>query len=116
MIASSPAVPPPSPRADATLDALGNATRRHIVRILAPGPRSVGEIAAELPVSRPAVSRHLRILERAALVAHEPQGNRNVFRLHPGGFDAARRWLDSFWDDALERFVAVAEIAGEGRA
>ena len=92
-----------------TLDALGNATRRRIVRILAPGPRSVGEIAAELPISRPAVSKHLRVLEDAALVAHESQGNRNLFRLHPAGFDAARRWLDAFWDDALSRFVMVAE-------
>ncbi len=90
-------------------DALGNPVRREIMRILAPGPRPVGEIADELPVSRPAVSKHLRILEEANLVAHDKQGNRNVFRLHPEGFEAARKWLEAFWDDALARFVLVAE-------
>ncbi len=101
---------------ETTLDALGSPTRRHIVRILAPGPRSVGEIAAELPISRPAVSRHLRILEDAALVACEARGRRHMFRLHRAGFDAARRWLDAFWDEALSRFVLVAETGREERA
>lgn len=90
-------------------DALGNPVRREIMRLLAPGPRPVGEIAAELPVSRPAVSKHLRILEDAKLVVHDKQGNRNVFRLHPAGFEAARQWLEAFWDDALARFTLVAE-------
>jgi DNA-binding transcriptional ArsR family regulator len=90
-------------------DALGNSVRREIMRILAPGPRPVGEIAAGLPVSRPAVSKHLRVLEEAQLVAHDKQGNRNVFRLERAGFDAARHWLDEFWDDALARFVLAAE-------
>lgn len=94
---------------EAVFDALGNPVRRDIMRLLAPGPRPVGEIAAELPVSRPAVSKHLRILEDAQLVAHEKQGNRNVFRLHEVGFEAARQWLDAFWDEALARFVLVAE-------
>lgn len=90
-------------------DALGNPVRREIMRLLAPGPRPVGEIAAALPVSRPAVSKHLRILQEAHLVAHEKQGTRNVFRLQRTGFDAAREWLEAFWDDALARFVLVAE-------
>ena len=64
-------------------------------------------------ISRPAVSKHLRVLEDAALVAHEARGNRNLFRLHPAGFDAARRWLDAFWDEALSRFVVVAETTRE---
>jgi DNA-binding transcriptional ArsR family regulator len=97
------------PGDEITLDALGNATRRDIVRLLVPGPRSVGEIAAELPISRPAVSRHLRILERAALVTFDSAGTRHLFRLDPHGFVAARRWLEAFWDEALPRLAAVAE-------
>ncbi len=94
---------------ETVFDALGNSVRREIVRILAPGPRPVGEIAAVLPVSRPAVSKHLQVLERAELVMHVKEGNRNVFRLHRDGFDAARDWLGGFWDDALARFAMVAE-------
>ena len=94
---------------EAVLDALGNATRRAIVQVLADGPRPVGAIAQELPVSRPAVSQHLRVLEDAALVAHHSDGTRNVFRLDPQGFAAAQRWLDSFWDEGLARFAALAE-------
>lgn len=90
-------------------DALGNPVRRELMRLLAPGPRPVGELAASLPVSRPAVSKHLKILEDARLVAHDKQGTRSVFRLHPAGFEAARQWLDAFWDDALARFTLVAE-------
>ncbi len=98
-------MPDPISCQETTLDALGSPTRRHIVRILAPGPRSVGEIAAELPISRPAVSRHLRILEDAALVACEARGRRHLFRLHRAGFDAARRWLDRNWDQVLATFA-----------
>src|SRR5688572_22687710 len=79
--------------AESVLDALGSPIRRKIVRILADGPRPVGEIAAKLPVSRPAVSKHLLLLSKAELVTHEREGNRNVFRLHPSGFESARRWL-----------------------
>ena len=72
------------------------------------------EIADTQPVSRPAVSKHLKVLETAELVAHRSEGNRNVFRLERSGFDAARHWLDSFWDDALARLALVAEnTAGE---
>lgn len=102
----------PRPRRNAptdAFDALGNPTRRAIVRILGAGPRSVGEIAAELPVSRPAVSKHLRLLSAAKLVTHQVDGVRNVFRLERAGFEAARRWLDAFWDEALSRFAMVAE-------
>jgi len=94
---------------ETTLDALGSPTRRQIVRLLAPGPLSVGEIAASLPISRPAVSKHLRVLERADLVRHRSQGNRNLFRLDPTGFDAARHWLNEFWDEALARLVVAAK-------
>jgi DNA-binding transcriptional ArsR family regulator len=97
------------------LDALGSATRRAIVRALGRGPLSVGEIAERLPVSRPAVSKHLRVLRRAGLVQHESQGTKNVFRLERAGFDAARGWLDTFWDQALARFALVAENTGRPR-
>lgn len=98
---------------DLALDALGNPVRREILRILAEAPSSVGAIAERLPVSRPAVSKHLVILEGAALVRHERSGTRNVYRLDPGGFGEARDWLETFWDDALRRFVLVAENTEE---
>lgn len=103
-----------TPTQEATLDALGSPLRRQIVRMLAPGPLSVGEIAARLPVSRPAVSKQLRVLERADLVRHRSQGNRNMFRLDPAGFEAARHWLDAFWDDALARLAVVAGNVSAG--
>ena len=96
-------------RPETALDALGNPTRRAIVRMLAPGPRSVGDIAAALPISRPAVSKHLQLLQRARLVTYDKQGNRNVFRLDQRGFESVRTWLETFWDDALVRFVLAAE-------
>jgi len=89
--------------AESAFDALGNPIRRRIVRILAKGPRPVGAIAAALPVSRPAVSKHLQLLESARLVTHVRAGNRNVFELERAGFEVTRRWLDTFWDDALAR-------------
>ncbi len=95
--------------ADAAFDALGNPVRREIVRILNDGPRSVQQIAEEFEITRPAVSKHLRILTEAKLVTHEAEGTRNVFSIDPAGFEAAREWLDGFWDDALARFKLVAE-------
>ncbi|MCB9692368.1 MAG: winged helix-turn-helix transcriptional regulator [Alphaproteobacteria bacterium] len=98
---------------EAALDALGNGTRRAIVGLLREGPSTVGQIAARLPVSRPAVSQHLRVLEDAALVAHVPDGTRNVYRLDPAGFDAMRDWLDALWAEALPRFAALAASTWE---
>jgi DNA-binding transcriptional ArsR family regulator len=100
---------PRSPTSSLALDALGNEVRRGIVRILAKKPSSVGELSEYFPVSRPAISRHLRLLEGAGLVAHEAVGNRNLYRLDARGFEAVRSWLDRFWDDALARFKLVAE-------
>jgi DNA-binding transcriptional ArsR family regulator len=91
------------------LDALGNAIRREILELLATGPQPVGDIAARFPISRPAISKHLRILEQAQLVSHSPSGTRHLFRLEGSGFDAARSWLDRFWPEALQRYAALAE-------
>ena len=85
-------------------DALGHGTRREILALLQSGPLAVGEIARELPVSRPAVSKHLRTLSEAGLVVHSSSGNRNVFRLDKSGFEAARGYLDEFWTVALDNF------------
>jgi DNA-binding transcriptional ArsR family regulator len=87
-------------------EALGDTTRRSIFERLRDGPLSVGELADGLPVSRPAVSQHLRVLERAGLVSHRPNGRRNVYRIEPGGLAELRTYFDQFWGDALERFAA----------
>jgi DNA-binding transcriptional ArsR family regulator len=86
-------------------DALGDPTRRSIFERLRGGPLSVGELADGLPVSRPAVSQHLRVLEQAGLVSHRPNGRRNVYRVEPEGLAGLRTYFDQFWGDALERFA-----------
>lgn len=92
------------------LDALGDPTRRRIVELLATvGPLSVGELAERMPVSRPAVSQHLRVLAGSGLVAHEARGTRNIYRLDDRGAAALRGWLDEFWSAALTRFAEAAE-------
>lgn len=95
------------------LDALSDPTRRQVLELLRSGPRSVGELAAELPVSRPAVSQHLRVLERASLVTHRRQGTRHLYEVDTAGVGALRTWVDGFWDEALARFKAVAETKGD---
>ena len=97
------------------LDALGDPTRRQVFELLRPGPRSVGELAAGLPVSRPAVSQHLRVLEDVGLVTHHRNGTRNVYELDSGGVTVLRDWVDGFWNEALARFKAAAEKKGESR-
>jgi DNA-binding transcriptional ArsR family regulator len=96
---------------DAALAALADPTRRRVFERLADGPRSVGELAHGLPVSRPAVSQHLRALKAAGLVADEAEGARRVYRIDPKGLGPLRAWLDRFWDEALEAFRAEAERA-----
>ena len=91
------------------LDALGDPTRRHVFELLREGPRSVGELAAGLPVSRPAVSQHLRALESAGLVAHTKQGTRRLYAVDTSGVGTLREWVDGFWNEALARFKAAAE-------
>jgi DNA-binding transcriptional ArsR family regulator len=91
------------------LDALGEPTRRAILERLREGPRSVGELADGLPVSRPAVSQHLRVLKDAGLVSERRDGTRRIYRLEPTGLGELRAYLDSFWTVALAEFKAVAE-------
>lgn len=95
------------------LDALGDPTRRHVFELLRSGPRSVGELASALPVSRPAVSQHLRVLESAGLVTHRKNGTRHLYELDRSGVSELRVWVDGFWDEALARFKAAAEKKGE---
>ncbi len=89
--------------------ALGDPTRRAILERLRQGPRSVGELAATLPVSRPAVSQHLRVLKEARLVVDEPSGTRRVYRVAPEGIQELRAYLDGFWGDVLAQFKQRAE-------
>ena len=96
-------------------DAFGDPTRRAIVELLADGPRSVGELARQLPVSRPAVSQHLRVLKDAGLVVDRPAGTRRLYRLNPEGVAAMRSYLDRFWDQALVAFAAAVEHDEEER-
>jgi DNA-binding transcriptional ArsR family regulator len=91
------------------LDALGDATRRAIVDRLLRGPASVGKLAEEFPVSRPAISQHLRILKQARLVADRAEGTRRIYQLDPAGFAAIRSYLDQFWSVALTAFQQKVE-------
>lgn len=93
--------------------ALGDATRRAIFERLANRPRAVGELAAEFPVSRPAVSQHLKVLKDAGLVVDRRAGNRRVYQLNPDGVGALRAQLDRFWGKALATYKEVAEQAPE---
>jgi DNA-binding transcriptional ArsR family regulator len=91
------------------MDALGDPTRRAIFEQLRRGPRAVGEIAAKLPVSRPAVSQHLRVLKDAGLVTERREGTRRLYRLDPDGLGELRDYFDDFWTEALAGFKAAAE-------
>jgi DNA-binding transcriptional ArsR family regulator len=89
-------------------DALGDPTRRQVFESLRSGPRSVGDLAAGLPVSRPAVSQHLRVLKEAGLVRDRRDGTRRLYEIDRGGLASLRDYLDGFWGEALERFAAEA--------
>jgi DNA-binding transcriptional ArsR family regulator len=89
--------------------ALADPTRRAIFERLAERPSAVGELAEELPVSRPAVSQHLKVLKEAELVIDEPDGTRRIYRVDPEGVDALRAYLDQFWNQALAAFKRVVE-------
>lgn len=112
MEGASAAPPPGDP-----FGALGDPNRRAIVELLgADGAtgRSVGDLASALPISRPAVSRHLRLLKDAGLVVEEARGTRRIYRLHDEGLDAVRAYLDRVWGDAAARFRLVAENTRPG--
>jgi DNA-binding transcriptional ArsR family regulator len=91
------------------LTALADPTRRALFERLRHGPASVGELAADLPVSRPAVSQHLKILKHARLVRDEADGTRRVYEIDPRGVAELRSWLDNFWDESLNAFKAEVE-------
>lgn len=97
----------------AALDALGDPTRRAIVELLAGAPSSVQAIADRLPVSRPAVSRHLRLLKEADLVVDEAHGTRRIYRLRPEGVAALRAYFDELWGEASARFKLATENLDE---
>ena len=93
---------------ESVLDALGDRTRRQIVQVLRDGPVAVGELAELLPVSRPAISQHLKVLQACQLVDYQSVGTRHLYRLDPAGLRELRAWLDDFWDGALSQFARYA--------
>ena len=100
---------------ETTLDALANPTRRAILVALRHGNRSVGEIGAELPVTQPAVSQHLKVLREAGIVTEQKAGTRRLYRIDPAGLAGLRAWLDMFWTDALDAYKRNLE-AEDGKS
>jgi len=90
-------------------EALGDPTRRQILRLLSSGDKAVHEIAAALPISRPAVSRHLRLLKDAGMVAERAEGTRHIYRLDGEGLAVVQEYLQGVWGEAIARFRLVAE-------
>jgi DNA-binding transcriptional ArsR family regulator len=99
---------------DRALDALGDPTRRSVFEFLRDGPQPVGALAARLPVSRPAVSQHLRVLKEAGLVVDRRDGTRRLYAIDPDGLGALRAYLEHFWSTALAGFKTAAEAEKEG--
>lgn len=95
------------------LEALADPTRRMVFERLRQGPQAVGRLAAGMPVSRPAVSQHLKVLKEAGLVSEEQEGTRRIYRIDPDGLAKLRAWLDQFWEIALDAFKAEAERSEE---
>jgi DNA-binding transcriptional ArsR family regulator len=102
-----------NPHQESQLDALGDATRRAILARLMDGPLAVGELARDFPISRPAISQHLRILKDANLVLDRAAGNRRLYELRPEGFETLREYLEQFWGQALQAFRRTVEEAPE---
>jgi DNA-binding transcriptional ArsR family regulator len=107
----------PLPAPGDPFEALGDANRREILRLLSDGDKPVQKIAAAMPISRPAVSRHLRLLKDAGMVTERPQGTRRIYHLQEEGMLAVRAYLEGVWGEAAARFRLVAENTGgtEGR-
>ena len=97
---------------ESALRCLSDPTRRRIFERLRAGPRSVSALARGLPVTRPAVSQHLRALKDAGLVADRPEGAKRIYYIDPHGLGELRRWLDGFWDEALAAFKEAVEAPG----
>jgi DNA-binding transcriptional ArsR family regulator len=97
-----------SNQAAAMFDALGDPSRRRIVELLRDGPSPVGVLADRLPIGRPAVSKHLKVLSDAGLTEHRSVGTSNVYALRPDGLETARRWLTESWDAVLAAYAAAA--------
>ena len=95
------------------LAALADPTRRAIVETLVAAPLPVGRLAQRFPVSRPAISQHLRVLSDAGLVTADTSGTRRIYRLHPEGWQSLRQYLDRMWDDALHAFAQEAHRQSE---
>jgi DNA-binding transcriptional ArsR family regulator len=100
---------------DSALAALADPTRRRVFESLRGGAKSVGRIAQTMPVSRPAVSQHLRVLKDAGLVREEQDGTRRLYSIDPRGLGPLRRWLDQFWDEALDAFQAEVDRQSPSR-
>jgi len=107
---------PVNPAHGDPFEALGDPNRRAIVEVLRGGDRSVREVADRLPISRPAVSRHLRVLKEAGLVTDRPEGTRRLYRLHEEGAATVARYLQEVWGEAIARYRLVAENTPERRA
>src|ERR1017187_1706125 len=99
--------------ADAVFDALGEPMRRRILELLRDGPTPVGQLAERLPVGRPAVSKHLRVLSDAGMIEHRSVGTRNLYLLAPGGMVAAQPWLVQTWDTVLAAYAAEVGRSGQ---
>jgi DNA-binding transcriptional ArsR family regulator len=97
------------------IEVLADSTRRTVFERLRQGPQAVGRLAEGLPVSRPAVSQHLKALKKAGLVSEEQDGTRRIYRIDPNGLGPLRAWLDQLWDEALAAFKAEAERAGAAK-
>ena len=100
--------------ADEAFDALGEPVRRRILELLAGGPTPVGKLAERLPVGRPAVSKHLRVLSSAGLIEHRTVGTRNLYALAPGGLAAVQQWLVQTWDTVLSAYAQEVSQRGRG--
>jgi DNA-binding transcriptional ArsR family regulator len=94
--------------------ALADPTRRAVLEELRSGPKAVGDLARRLPVSRPAVSQHLRVLKEARLVRDRPEGTRRIYSVNGDGLAELREYVNGFWDEALAAFKAAAEEESEG--
>jgi DNA-binding transcriptional ArsR family regulator len=97
------------------LQSISDPTRRRVLERLRSGAQSVGDIAKAMPVSRPAVSQHLKVLKEAGLVKDRAEGTRRVYYIDPEGLGELRRWLDQFWDDALNSFAAEVRTQNQLR-